>query len=182
LSEHIEPKKAIIEKIMSNLHKDENAYITVFITHHTKSNYILDELMLNAEILFENYKPATLNTNELSFFDKHEDKIIQAILPSFKHNADDERKKILEKKSQVEDLKSENSHIEPKPSNDEIASDLGTNLRLSIKTVEVMGLIIKNRSGSLDLKRLEDIFEQGLKVHLRILSSFIEIYTEFAEY
>lgn len=175
LSEHIESKKATIDKILSNLHKDENAYITVFIAHHTKSNYLLDELMLNAEILFENYKPATLDTSELSFFDKHEDKIIQAILPSFKHNADNERKKILEEKSQIEEVKRENNHSEPKPNNDEIASDLVTNLRLSIKTVEVMGLIIKNRSGSLDLQRLEYIFEQGLKVHLRILSSFIEV-------
>lgn len=175
LSEHIETKKTTIDKILSNLHKDENAYITVFIAHHTKSNYLLDELMLNAEILFEKYEPATLDTDELSFFDKHEDKIIQAILPSFKHNAEAERKKILEEKSNNEETKRETNQNQPKADNDEIASDLVTNLRLSIKTVEVMGLIIKNRSGSLDLKRLEYIFEQGLKVHLRILSSFIEV-------
>lgn len=175
LSEHIEPKKTTIDKILSNLHRDENAYITVFIAHHTKSNYLLDELMLNAEILFEKYKPATLDTNELLFFDKHEDKIIQAILPSFKHNAESERRKILEEKSNLEEVKRENNQKEPKTNNDEVDSDLVANLRLSIKTVEVMGLIIKNRSGSLDLKRLEYIFEQGLKVHLRILSSFIDV-------
>ncbi len=175
LSEHIKSKKSIIDKILSNLHKDENAYITVFIAHHTKSNYLLDELLLNAEILFEKYKPVTLDTNELSFFDKHEDKIIQAILPSFKHDAEYERRKILENKSNIEDAKSKNYQKEHISKSDEIANDLVTNLRLSIKTVEVMGLIMKNRSGSLDLKRLEYIFEQGLKVYLRILSSFIEI-------
>lgn len=175
LSEHIKSKKSIIDKILSNLHKDENAYITVFIAHHTKSNYLLDELLLNAEILFEKYKPVTLDTDELSFFDKHEDKIIQAVLPSFKHDAENERRKILENKSNIEDAKSKNYQKEHISKSDEIANDLGTNLRLSIKTVEVMGLIMKNRSGSLDLKRLEYIFEQGLKVYLRILSSFIEI-------
>ncbi|WP_374504521.1 TIR domain-containing protein [Flavobacterium sp.] len=175
LSEHIKSKKSIIDKILSNLHKDENAYITVFIAHHTKSNYLLDELLLNAEILFEKYNPVTLDTNELSFFDKHEDKIIQAILPSFKHDAEYERRKILENKSNIEDAKSKNYQKEHISKSDEIANDLVTNLRLSIKTVEVMGLIMKNRSGSLDLKRLEYIFEQGLKVYLRILSSFIEI-------
>lgn len=175
LSEHIKSKKSIIDKILSNLHKDENAYITVFIAHHTKSNYLLDELLLNAEILFEKYKPVTLDTDELSFFDKHEDKIIQAVLPSFKHDAENERRKILENKSNIEDAKSKNYQKEHISKSDEIANDLVTNLRLSIKTVEVMGLIMKNRSGSLDLKRLEYIFEQGLKVYLRILSSFIEI-------
>src|SRR5690606_7893407 len=36
LSEHLEAKKEVVNKILSNLHKDENAYITVFIAHHTK--------------------------------------------------------------------------------------------------------------------------------------------------
>jgi hypothetical protein len=175
LSEHLEEKKKVVNKILSNLHKDENAYITVFIAHHTKSNYLLDELMLNAEILFENYKPATLSTDEISFFDKHEDKIIQAILPSYQHDSEAERKKLLIEKSEIEEFKQDNNSSERAKEDDQLSSDLVTNLRLSIKTVEVMGLIIKNRSGSLDLKRLEYIFEQGLKVHLRILSSFIEI-------
>jgi hypothetical protein len=175
LSEHIQTKKETINSILSNLHKDENAYVTVFIAHHTKSDYLLDELILNAEILFEKYEPATLATDELSFFDKHEDKIIQAILPSYEHNAEAERKKILTRKSEIEETKSEDSQTHSETENDQIESDLFSDLRLSIKTVEVMGLVIKNRSGSLDLNRLEYIFEQGLKVHLRILSSFIEV-------
>lgn len=175
LSEHLEAKKEVVNKILSNLHKDENAYITVFIAHHTKSNYLLDELMLNAEILFEKYSPATLSTDEISFFDKHEDKIIQAILPSYQHDSEAERKKLLVEKSEIEEFKQDNNSSKRVKEDDQLSSDLVTNLRLSIKTVEVMGLIIKNRSGSLDLKRLEYIFEQGLKVHLRILSSFIEV-------
>lgn len=175
LSENIEKQKDIINNVLSNLHTDENAYITVFIAHHTKSNYLLDELMLNAEILFEKYEPATLNTLELSFFDKHEDKIINAILPSYKHDAEAERKKLLIKKSEIETNGGKRQSENNVQYEDKEAIELLKDLRLSIKTVEVMGLIIKNRSGSLDLNRLEYIFEQGLKVHLRILTSFIEI-------
>lgn len=177
LSVHIDAKKDIINNILANLHKDENAYITVFIAHHKKSDYLLDELLLNAEILFENYSPATLNTEELSFFDKNEDKIIKAVLPSYRHNVEEERKRILSHKSEIEETEDIDIEKVQKEESDKEQglSELLTNLRLSIKTVEVMGLIIKNRSGSLDLKRLEYIFEQGLKVHLRILSSFIEI-------
>lgn len=174
LSEHINDKESIINNILSNLHKDENAYITVFIAHHTKSDYLLDELLLNAEMLFEKYSSATLSTEELSFFDKHEDKIIQAILPSYQHDPEAERKKLLIKKSEIEDQKNDKSTPQQLEI-DEKSSQLLKDLRLSIKTVEVMGLIIKNRSGSLSLNRLEYIFEQGLKVHLRILMSFIDI-------
>ncbi|HPX77065.1 MAG TPA: TIR domain-containing protein [Bacteroidales bacterium] len=173
-SEHIEDNKNLINNILANLHKDENAYITIFIAHHTKSNYILDELLLNAEILFEKYKPATLNTNELSFFDKHEEQIVKAVLPTYKHVVNTERNTLLKQKSNVEDVRQEkqggrNINI------DEQESELLRNIRLSIKTVEVMGLVIKNRAGSLDLRRLESVFEQGLNVHLRIITSFLEL-------
>ena len=177
ISEHVENSKELINRIIANLHKDENAYITVFIAHHSKSDYLLDELLLNAEILFEKYQPSTLDANELSFFDKHEDKIIQAVLPAYTHDSEAERQKRLVSKSIIEERADDIQPYEddkPEIEEDE-TSDLFANLRLSIKTVEVMGLIIKNRSGSLDLKRLEYIYEQGLKVHLRILSSFIEI-------
>jgi len=173
LSENIDDNKAILDRIISNLHKDENAYITVFIVHHTKSNYLLDEILLYAEMLFESNNPATLNTNELSFFDQHEDKIIQAILPSYQHRAVDEREKILVEKSNHEEEPESVDVPENKNDYDRASEELLTNLRLSIKTVEVLGLIIKNRAGSLDLKRLEYIYEQGLNIHLRILSSFI---------
>ncbi len=178
LAEHLEQKKGTINKLLANLHKDENAYITVFIAHHTKSNYLLDELLLNAEILFEKYMPATLDTGELSFFDKHEDKIVKAVLPSFEHNPEEERKKILIQKSELEDSREQEesrSESDWESDFDRTTNEFATNLRLSIKTVEVMGLIIKNRSGSLDKQRLEYIYEQGVKVHLRVLTSFIEL-------
>ncbi|HRP32773.1 MAG TPA: TIR domain-containing protein [Agriterribacter sp.] len=174
LAEHLEPKKETINNILSNLHKDENAYITVFIAHHTKSNYLLDELLLNAEILFEKFLPATLDTEELSFFDKHEDKIVKAILPAFGHSSDEERKKLLIEKSKIEET-SEQANEDLESDFDKATTEFLTNLRLSIKTVEVMGLVIKNRSGSLDKERIEYIYEQGMKVHLRILKSFIDL-------
>lgn len=175
LSEHIDSETHRINNILANLHQDENAYITVFITHHTKSNSVLEELLLNAEIRFEGFKPASLDTDELAFFDEHEEKIIKALLPSSEHNAEEERRVRLAEKAEIEEgHEGPDEHLHSDENNNPY-SNLMEDLRLSIKTVEVMGLVIKNRSGSLDIKRLEYIFEQGLKVHLRILTSFIEI-------
>lgn len=174
LAENIESKKALIDKTLNNLHKDENAYITIFISHHLKSNYLLDELLLNAEILFEEYTPASLDSSELSFFDKHEEKIIKAILPSYQGMPAMERKDVLKQKTEIESHRN-NLQEEDKFEKEDDAFRLSRELRRSIKTVEVMGLILKNRSGSLDLERLEYIFEQGMNVHLRILTSFFKI-------
>ncbi len=172
LSEHIDSEKKVIDRILSNLHKDENAYITIFISHHTKSNIILDELLLNAEILFEKYYPATLDKNELTFFDKHQDKIIKAVMPTFNHSSEKEREKILTIKSEKEEIIEDSDKIESEDFEDD---EFARNLRLSIKTVEVMGTIMKNRSGSLGKSRLEYIFEQGFNLQMRILKSFIEL-------
>ena len=174
IAENIDKEKKLVDRIINNLHKDENAYITIFVAHHSKSNYLLDELLLNAEILFEEYKPATLDSQELSFFDQHEDKIIKAVLPAYQNSVGEERSKLLVEKAKREDVRKESKQDFEEDKVNE-TSELARELRRSIKTVEVMGLVIKNRAGSLDKNRLEHLFEQGLKVHLRILSSFFEI-------
>src|SRR5699024_8365015 len=92
LADNLKKHKELLDDIINNLHKDENAYITVFISHHSKSDYLLDEIWLNAQILFENYEPTTLNSSELSFFDKHEEKIINAVLPSYSDSPKENRR------------------------------------------------------------------------------------------
>lgn len=175
ISENLEEKNKELSKILSNLHKDENAYIAVFISHHTKSNIVLDEILLNAKIFFEKYEPATLNKSELLFFDSHQEKIIKAIMPAFNHNVGEEREKQLADKSIIEEKRDEELEQQTKEKDELEDDEFAKDLRLSIKTVEVMGTIMKNRSGSLNKQTLENIFEQGFKVHMRILKSFIEI-------
>ena len=67
LAEHLDEKKDIIISIMNNLHKNDNAYIAVFIAHHSKSIWILDEILKIARKLFCKHQPATLNRGELQF-------------------------------------------------------------------------------------------------------------------
>ncbi|BDZ68533.1 TIR domain-containing protein [Methanobacterium ferruginis] len=150
-AEHIEEKeiKEEIKKIMENLHVNENAYIAVFIAHHSRNTHILDELKKNAKSLFADFKPATLTTSEVEFFDKEADIIVEAALPSHNTNHDTERKKRLKIKDELE----ENGYDEEdEEDEEEFESDLRIELRRSIKTVEVMGCIIKNRAGSLEKK------------------------------
>ena len=82
LAEHFEDYKVKeeITKIINNLHLDENAYIAVFITHHSKNTDILKEIESIALCLFENYEPAKLTKNEVKFFDKQAKNIIKAAL------------------------------------------------------------------------------------------------------
>jgi SpoVK/Ycf46/Vps4 family AAA+-type ATPase len=173
LAEHVEDNENIINSIINNLHKEENAYIAVFMSHHSKNAYILDKIIFNANSLFDKYKPATLSKEELNFFDGQVDIIVKAVLPSRNVTPEKERAKRLKTQDVVEQInRDEKKNIVREEEKD---NDLAIELRRSIKTVEVMGNIIKNRAGSLEKSRLEFIFKEAMEVHLRILTSFFEI-------
>jgi len=168
IADHIDNNKEVVDKIINSLHNDENAYIAVFLSHHSKNEYVLDEILLNAYILFDSYNPVTLAQDELKFFDEQIENIAKVTLPPAHHTPEIERKNRL-----IEQDIAEQNNKSEKVNNQ--SDDLEVKLRRSIKTVEVMGAIIKNRAGSLDKTRLEKIFGEAMNVYLRILNSFFEI-------
>lgn len=171
LAENIKGNKTIIDNILNNLHKDENAYIAIFVSHHSKNEEILEEIILNAVCLFDKYSPATLSDKELGFFDEQANNIVQVVLPSAKETPEIVRKNRLSAQNDFEDRNSKNKK-------DDAGKDyngLEKELRRSIKTVEVIGSIIKNRAGSLNKERLILMIEEAMDVHLRILTSFFEL-------
>ena len=122
-------------------------------------------------MLFENYSETALSKTELSFFDTELDNVAKAALPK-RTSPEIERKKQLEMQEKQEKEAMESQNKADKTDIDEdIYSD---NLRRSIRTVEVMGIITKNRIGSLEKQKLEEILTGAINVNLRILSSFFD--------
>lgn len=153
-----------INNIFDNLHKNENAYITIFLVHHSKDQNLILEISKRADEMFKEFRPATLDKEELEFFRPN---IIKQQIGEKKHNVAEERKKQMMIQDELE---------ETKPLRDDSLDDdddygLSAQLRRSIKTVEVMGCIMRNRAGS-SRTMLEELFEKGSNVHLRIISSF----------
>jgi hypothetical protein len=172
LSDHLQERKDDINRIIGNLHKDENAYIAIFLCHHTKNDYLLNEIILGAMSQFEEYKETALSKSELIFFDTELDNVARAVLPKYV-SPEIERQKQLE----IQD-KQEKETVEHQDTSDQTVDkeDIYSNtLRRSIRTVEVMGVIARNRMSSLGIQRLEEILTEAINVNLRILSSFFDI-------
>lgn len=163
-----ENKEALdeIEIILDNLHKNENAYITVFMVHHTKDKFLIKKLLKRADELFKNYSPATMSKEEMAFFKTEEVKKIEL---SSKNAPNEARKERLQKMDAIEEK------MQTVIEEDEDDSELSLELRRSMKTVEVLGRILTNRSGSLKAVQLQTIFEKGMNVHLRVISSFFKL-------
>ncbi|PKL57918.1 MAG: toll-Interleukin receptor, partial [Methanomicrobiales archaeon HGW-Methanomicrobiales-5] len=172
LSEHIEEPDVMgaIRSILNNLHVDDNAYIAVFLTHHSKSNIILEEIERIASSLFDEYGPATLTKGEMKFFDEQAHIIVKAVLPAANVTPEMNRAERLKFQDDLEQSLEDKENEGYIDENDSSEKDL----RKAIKTVEVMGCITRNRAGSLEKEKLRKIFSDGMNVHLRILSSFFE--------
>lgn len=175
LAEHLDDAEdgevaKVVEKIIGNLHVDENAYVTIFMAHHSRHRQILDEVVLNAMVLFDGYMPATLTREEIRFFDERSEFIIKAALPPAHVTAERAREEDLKVRDEIEES-SESGEKE----DEGVGESVWTELRRAVKTVEVMGSIIKNRAGSLEKCRLEQICNSAMDVHLRVLSSFFEL-------
>jgi len=171
IAEHFEDTKEEIAKIMNNLHVNENAYIAVFIVHHSKNDNILGEINLNALCLFDKYERATLTKDEVKFFDEQADIIVKAALPPANTTPEKERTERLKTEDKMEQSQKDVKQEKGRDKEDSLEKEL----RRAIRTVEVMGCIIKNRAGSLEKAKLEEIFEEAMNVHLRILSSFFKL-------
>ena len=175
LAENLDDNKDKIVSVIDNLHKDDNAYIVAFISHHSKSIFIFDQITKTASNLFQEHSPLELNRKELRFFDEQIDMITKAVLPDFPTNPEESRRDELKLKDELEEADGDQEDMNENQERDDEKNQLLKELRRSIKTVEVMGMIIKNRAGSLENDVLESIFESGMNIHLRLLSSFVQL-------
>ena len=157
-------KERVVKEIVKNLHKTENAYISIFIAHHTENNYLFNQLINSAKMLFSDFSPASLDKDELKFLDEKEDLIIKATMPEGKISPEKNRARSLSVADETEKELKEDSTDE---------ADI-QEFRKSIKTVEVIGSIIKNRAGSLEKERLKELYIDAMNVHLRFMTYFLD--------
>lgn len=164
-----------LEVILDNLHKNENAYITIFMVHHSKDNGMIQKILCRANDLFKDFVPATMSKEEMLFFKN--DSMAGIEIPSIE-SPHEERRRALVKCDEEEIHNSDEIEYE----DDEAGTELSLELRRSFQTVQVLGRILKNRYGSIKTVQLNEIFENGMNVHLRLITSFFELVKKMITY
>lgn len=177
-TEHMKELEPTIEEIINNLQEPENGYILIFIIHHTKNVKMLEHIELNLLCLFDKYKETTLLENEIDHLNKHAEQLKPLVIDKVT-DIEKNRKESLSIKDRVE--KDEDAETD-----DSVEDVLMIDLRKAIKTVEVAGHILKNRSGSLKIVDQMELFEASMGVFLRITNYFLEEFhkneNDFVEY
>ena len=151
----------------------DNANIIIFITHHANNQTLLDDVILNAMAPFDRFPESTLTGDEKGFINGISHNLSEKKLPGSTHNIEKQREAKLKRTDElapVIDEIEEDSEKEDDP--------LYIEVMKSAKNIEIIGQILKNQYGSLKRPQLEELFEQGQNVGLRLLRSFIELMVE----
>lgn len=168
-----------ISEMAKRLHREEFANIVMFLTHLSKDPFILENILENAKMLFSNYLPIQLD-NDIEFINALSDEIPEAILENKDIRKTREQK--LKMQDRVEDIEQNHRSKEQDsvPELNENIEDLNfvVKLNLSIKTIEVIGQILKNYYGSLKATTKLALCEEAYSTGLRALKSFFSLIEE----
>ncbi|WP_156804855.1 NACHT domain-containing NTPase [Synechococcus sp. PCC 6312] len=164
---HGEDAKKIINNLINNIHLEKSANIVLFLTHHSKDPWILDQILYSVMDIFSGEQEITLEKESLYFLHDFIKEIPELVMEQ--KDAQSERLKEDQEKDLLEEQQKEDDDNDEMP---EVVAKINKVFRAS----EVCGQIFRNRLGSLERSSLELIYEESLSVSLRLLSVFMQFW------
>lgn len=155
--------RVAVDLMLSRLHKEDVANILIFITHHTKDSWVLNQIKDVLDGLFNDHEPATLKKEKLLFMDEFMKQIPDLIL---------EQREIQSERDE------HNSNLDKiERSGEEVGEplDVLANINKTFKGMEIAGQIIRNRHASLKRDALTELADTGASSGLRFLEYFLKI-------
>ncbi|HHS8295674.1 TPA: NACHT domain-containing protein [Yersinia enterocolitica] len=167
------------KKLLSMLHKENYANILVFVTHHTKEPWILNEINNTLVDLFKEQSIATLSKDQLGFMADFISNIQKLVLETTK-KIKEERKKVSDNLDEMEkkEIRKENKNItdnNTEEEEEEEEPDILVKINKTFKGMEVTGQIIRNRYAELTKNDLLNLANNSSSAGLRFLNYFIEL-------
>lgn len=168
--------RKIIIYLAENIYNSKNANIYLFLSHHSKADFVTNTILESAKSLF--YKESILNfdTDIASINKLITDTSQKLILDKSKSHEDYKNEELEEREKLEEEKKSKNKE------EDFNAIDYVSEINKSFKTIEILGLVLKNRYASLKSKPKETIAEEVYFLGLRTTSSIFETLIEGEEF
>ena len=159
-----EEVKQDISKLNDALYIEEYANIMLFLAHLSKDPYIVEEMIKKAEVIFSNIKPAHLE-EDIDFIENLEN-VKQELIIEEKQK-EKIREEILEEKDGMDEEPLLMSQYDEPVEEDLFKSNPLLQLGASIRTLEIMGQMLKNFPGSMEaddkLKLTDSCYNLGLR-------------------
>ena len=156
-----------IKNLLSKLHRKINANIIIFISHHIKDKWILDEIQKCIVEVFSDQEEATLSSDSLLFMDEFIKGIPSLVLEYREVSRERRQRDKMIDEAEMIDAKTEESDIE--------YSDIVVRIEKVFKGIEIIGQILRNRHASIHKGVLFQMVQSATNAGLRFLQHFIEV-------
>jgi GTPase SAR1 family protein len=172
-----------VSKMCKRLYREEYANIIMFLTHLTKEPFIIQEILGNAKKIFSENRVSELNKDIdgiNSLIKNVPNQVIELV------KAEDIRNEELEEKEEVEMLEREYENSKQDVSdydlNESLESiNLISKITLSLKTIEILGQLVKKYWGSMDKDEKYAIAEETYFLGLRTLNNYLTFVQDNAD-
>ena len=170
--ENEEIQKTVIE-LSNKLYQTETANIYIFLSHHSKSKFIINQIIKRAKELFVDESIIGFNSDI---------KMINDLIQETAKKIDfiDENDSELDVENENDDLELDKNENEVENKNEGI--DSISQINKAFKTIEILGYIIKNRYASLPGTDKIELVEELYKLGLRSLSFMFKIFIDGEDY
>lgn len=171
-----------ISEMCKRLYREEFANIILFLTHHSKNPFILNEILANAKSLFSEFAAIRLEEDVSTVND-----LLKEVPKMVLESKDVREHRLRMDKSKDEDELAERESIgeeeEVPDLNEELIElDFVSELNLAFKTVEILGQILKNYHSSLRGGDKLALAEECYRLGLRSLNPFFTLLKENTDY
>lgn len=174
--------KNTIKELCGSLYISVNANIIIFLTHHSKDDFILDQVLNNSKKIFSELEPAKLQ-NDIQSINSLSSSIPKLVLKNF--NIDANRDAYFDDLDKNERLIKNNSELNEESESQTTATeelDLVAQINSAFKNIEILGQILKNNYGQIKSARKLELAEEVYASGLRSLSLFFKAINDNSDY
>ncbi|GAB6194349.1 TIR domain-containing protein [Desulfocastanea catecholica] len=179
LADHINDPSVVtmIEQLCAKLHVEKNANILIFLTHHSKDSSIVDEIYLHVSDIFHDVKVAKLDRDDTTCLQEFINLIPEKVFKQ--RDVSKEREAYFDRKDRMDEGKGncKNNDKEDERDDFENKDDMILNLIQSLKSIDLIGQILRNRYGSLTKNQLIDLGKVAIDAGFKLL----KFHLSFAE-
>jgi hypothetical protein len=174
IAAEVEQHEKLIENLCKNIHLEKNANILIFLSHHTKAQILLDNILFTSWLPFENIAPITLEIKDpFSIF-----------ISQFVQGIQDEMTKLEERNPNEEFKKKQNQKdkLEQTQNNGKNKSDAYETppglieINQALQTIKILGQIVKNQKEDFEKNKLIELVEAAYRGTFRMVNFFAEIF------
>lgn len=170
IAAEVEQHEALIEGLCKNIHLEKSANILIFLSHHTKAQILLENIIFTSWLPFENILPITLSTTDpfSTFISNFVNEIQGEMIKIEERNPTEELKKEQQQKDKLE--RKQNNHTE-KANDYELPKEV-IEINQALQTIKILGQIVKNQKGDFEKNKLIELVENAYNSTFRLINFF----------